>query len=147
SGSIVDCYAQPRQPRRLHLRRDRLARLLGASVPDTDVMRILRGLGLDVTEAADGWDAKVPTFRVDLLREADLIEEVGRHYGFDRLEPTFPVVTRPAAPPDARIARDRLARRVLTAAGFSEAVTFGFIEAKAVEDFQGFSASLGIANP
>jgi phenylalanyl-tRNA synthetase beta chain len=158
SGSIVDCHANLRQPRRLHLRRERLARLLGMSVPDAEVMRILRGLGLDVAEAAGGWDATVPTFRVDLLREADLIEEVGRHYGFDKLEPTFPVVTRPAPPPDPRIARDRLARRVLTAAGFSEAVTFGFIEAKAVDDFekepqrpqdvQGQSgAAVGIANP
>ena len=65
--------------------------LLGASVPDADVIRILRGLGLEVTPAADGWDAVAPTFRVDLLREADLIEEVGRHYGFDKLEATFPV--------------------------------------------------------
>ena len=136
SGSVIDCYAKTRHPRLLHLRRERLARLLGASVPDVEVMRILRGLGLDVTETGDGWDAVAPMFRVDLLREVDLIEEVGRHYGFDKLEPTFPVVTRPAPPPDPRIARDRLARRVLTAVGFSEAVTFGFIEEKAVEDFQ-----------
>ncbi|HET6960366.1 MAG TPA: phenylalanine--tRNA ligase subunit beta, partial [Vicinamibacterales bacterium] len=162
SGSIVDCYPNPRQPRRLHLRRERLARLLGASVPGAEVVKILRGLGLDVVEAADGWDATIPLFRVDLLREADLIEEVGRHYGFDKLEPTFPVVTRPAPPPDPRIGRDRLARRVLTAAGFSEAVTFGFIEEKALEDFRKepqpqtkdvsavspvSSDRLGIANP
>ena len=135
-GSIVDVYPKPREARRLHLRRERLARLLGASVPDADVIRILRGLGLEVTPAAGGWDAVAPTFRVDLLREADLIEEVGRHYGFDKLEATFPPVTQPAPPPDPRIPRDQLARRVLTAAGFSEAVTFGFIEAKAVQDFQ-----------
>jgi phenylalanyl-tRNA synthetase beta chain len=135
-GSIVDVYPKPREARRLHLRRARLAHLLGASVPDADVIRILGGLGLEVTPAADGWDVVAPTFRVDLLREADLIEEVGRHYGFDKLEATFPPVTRPAPPPDPRIPRDQLARRVLTAAGFSEAVTFGFIEAKAVEDFR-----------
>jgi len=167
TGSIVDRYPNPRHSKLLHLRRDRLALLLGASVPDGEVVRILRGLGLEVTPAADGWDAVAPTFRVDLLREADLIEEVGRHHGFDKLEPTFPVVTRPAPAPDPRIARDRLVRRVLTAAGFSEAVTFGFIEAKTVEaysepqssrntqsqDFSAFSASsavnatVGIANP
>ncbi len=135
-GSIVDVYPKPREARRLHLRRERLARLLGASVPDADVIRILRGLGLEVTPAADGWDAVAPTFRVDLLREADLIEEVGRHYGFDKLEATFPPVTQPAPPPDPRIPRDQLVRRVLTAAGFSEAVTFGFIEAQAVDDFR-----------
>ena len=55
-----------------------------------EVERILRGLGLTVTPTADGWDVVAPTFRVDLLREVDLIEEVGRHYGFDKLEPTFP---------------------------------------------------------
>ena len=137
AGSIVDLYPKPREARRLHLRRERLARVLGASVPDNQVAQILRGLGLEVAPAADGWDAIAPTFRVDLLREADLIEEVGRHYGFDRLEPTFPRVTQPAPPPDPRIPRDQLVRRVLTAAGFSEAVTFGFIEAKAVEVFQG----------
>jgi phenylalanyl-tRNA synthetase beta chain len=59
-------------------------------VPDAEVVRILRGLGLDVTPTADGWDAVAPTFRVDLLREADLIEEAGRHYGFDKLEPDVP---------------------------------------------------------
>jgi phenylalanyl-tRNA synthetase beta chain len=140
-GSIVDVYPHPKLPRRLHLRRDRLARLLGASVPDADVSRILSGLGLSVTPAADGWDVTAPTFRVDLLREADLIEEVGRHFGFDHLPATFPELTQIAPPPDPRIARDRLVRRVLTGAGLSEAVTFGFIEAKAVEEFKGTQSS------
>ena len=156
AGSIVDVYPRPRQGRRLQLRRDRLAHLLGATVADAEVSRILRGLGLEVTATADGWDAIAPTFRVDLLREADLIEEVGRHYGFDRLEPAFPPVTGPAPAPDPRIPRDQLTRRVLTAAGFSEAVTFGFIERKAVEVFRGTPSSqsppgtadvVGIANP
>ena len=134
---IIDNYPAPRGPSTLHLRRERIARLLGARVPDADVVRILRGLGFEVAAAGDGWDAAAPTFRVDVLREADLIEEAGRHYGFDRLEPTFPATTQPAPPPDPRVARDRLVRRTLTAAGFSEAITFGFIEAKAAELFVG----------
>ena len=135
SGPIVDRYPAPRDRTRLHLRRGRLALLLGATVADRDVERFLRGLGLDVTATADGWDVVAPTFRVDLSREADLIEEVGRHYGFDKLLPTFPAVTMAAPPPDPRIPRDHLVRRVLTANGLSEAVTFGFIEAKAAEQF------------
>ncbi len=149
-GAIVDVYPQPRAAKRLHLRRDRLARLLGSAVPDAEVVRILSGLGLEVTPAGDGWDVLAPTFRVDLLREVDLIEEAGRHYGFDKLEATFPAVTQPAPPPDPRITRDRLTRRVLTAAGFSEAVTFGFVEVKAVDDFQKEPVSadrVAIANP
>ncbi|HZR24836.1 MAG TPA: phenylalanine--tRNA ligase subunit beta [Vicinamibacterales bacterium] len=144
-GPVIDCYPDPAAERRIVLRRERLARLLGAVVPDADVVRILRALGLTVTPVDGGWDTIVPLFRVDVFREADLIEEVGRHYGFDRLETTFPVVTVPAPPPDPRIPRDHLVRRVLTAAGASEAVTFGFIEAKAV--LEGRQAPIAVANP
>ena len=147
AGTIVDRYPAVVQPKRLHLRRARLTSVLGAGVPDRDVERILRGLGLDVSAAADGWDAVAPTFRVDLLREVDLIEEVGRHYGFDRLEAAFPPLTQPAPAPDARIGRDRTVRRVLTAAGLSEAVTFGFVESKAAAPFETGSCTVSIANP
>jgi len=114
------------------------------------VERILRALGLQVTAVPGGWETIAPLFRVDLSREADLIEEVGRHYGFDRLETTFPVVTVPAPPPDPRIPRDNLVRRVMTAAGASESVTFGFIEAKAAEPFAstlGGASLVHVANP
>ena len=151
SGPIVDRYPKVGQPARLHLRRARLASLLGADVADGDVERILRSLGLDVSAAAGadaGWDVVAPTFRVDLQREVDLIEEVGRHHGFDRIEATFPALVEPAPPSDPRIARDRLIRRVLTAAGLSEAVTFGFVEAKAAAPFQADpSSTAAIANP
>jgi phenylalanyl-tRNA synthetase beta chain len=148
-GPVIDCYPRERSPRTLHLRRSRLAQLFGAAVPDVDVVRILGSLGLAVRPTPDGWDTVVPLFRVDLLREVDLIEEVGRHYGFDLLEPTFPVVSTPAPPPDARVTRDRLVRRVMTAAGLSEAVTFGFIEARAAEAFAtaGATPIVAIANP
>src|SRR6185369_4912842 len=101
---FIDVYPGPRDPARLHLRRARLTSLLGAEVPDRDVERILGRLGLRVSPAPpDGWDVIAPTFRVDLLREVDLIEEVGRHHGFEKLPDTFPVVVAPAPPPDPRI--------------------------------------------
>jgi len=134
-GPIVDRYPHPRTERLLHLRRERLARLLGLEVPDADVMRMLEALGLRILPASDGWDVAAPTFRVDLLREVDLIEEVGRHYGFDKLEPAFPTLTTAVPSPDPRVTRDAMIRRVLTAAGLSEAVTFGFIEKDAALAF------------
>jgi phenylalanyl-tRNA synthetase beta chain len=149
-GPIVDCYPRPRERKRIHLRRDRLSLVLGVSVPDGEVVRILGRLGLEVTPTADGWDTIAPTFRVDLLREADLIEEAGRHYGFDQLVATFPTMSQPAPPPDPRVPRDQLVRRVLTGAGCSEAVTFGFIEAKAAELFLSpltARQAVAIANP
>ena len=113
-GAIVDVLSRAARARAASSAARAAGALLGASVPDADVERILRGLGLDVTPASDGWDVVAPTFRVDLLREVDLIEEVGRHYGFDKLEPTFPVAhaagaaarsahrARPAGAPDSR---------------------------------------------
>ena len=131
----TDCYPSPRPPAQIHLRRDRIRRLLGIGVADDEVVRILGGLGFLASQTADGWDVVTPTARVDLAREADLVEEVARHHGYDRLPATFPPLVAAPPPPDARLERDRLLRRVLTAAGFSEAITFAFIEASAAEPF------------
>jgi len=147
SGPIVDRYPNPRGPVTVPLRRARLASLLGVSVPDAEVSRILRSLGFDVAATADGWAVTAPTFRVDVTREVDLIEEVGRHFGFDKVPDTFPALKAAAAPADPRIRRDQLVRRVLTAAGLSEAVTFGFIEARAAQPFAEPAAIVGVANP
>ena len=148
-GGPVDVYPAPRTPLQLTLRAERIARVLGQPVPEADVPRILTPLGFTVTRhGADSWDVVVPTFRVDVAREADLIEEVGRHYGFDRLPVTFPALAAAQGAPDPRIARDRLVRQVLTAAGFSEAMTFAFVERQAALPFAapGFEPA-AIANP
>ena len=148
-GPMIDVYPAPRRPQKIHLRERRMQALLGVSVPRADVERILKHLGMQVERADDGWDVVAPTFRVDLVREVDLIEEAGRHYGFDKLPDTFPVVTAAAPAPDPRIPRDQLVRRVLAAAGLTEAVTFGFIEASAAATFARAAADapVGVANP
>jgi phenylalanyl-tRNA synthetase beta chain len=150
TGPIVDRYPHFRGMKPLRLRRERLARVLGLRVPDVEVVRILRALGLGATQTTEGWDVAAPTFRVDLVREVDLIEEVGRHYGFDKLEASLPPMTVAASPPDVRITTDQLARRVLTSAGLSEAITFGIIELRAAHTFApagDVEQVIGIANP
>jgi phenylalanyl-tRNA synthetase beta chain len=146
---VQDVYPSTREPVRVHLRRSQIPRLLGVDVPDREVERILPSLGLSIARDEDGWNVVVPTFRVDIAREVDLIEEVGRHYGFDKLPDTFPPIEAPAAAPDPRVLRDQLVRRLLTAAGLGEAVTFGIIEARAAAPFAHRQASppVAIANP
>jgi phenylalanyl-tRNA synthetase beta chain len=138
SGPLIDRYPAPRPARTISLRSSRIARILGQAVPPEDVPRYLEPLGFRV-RAGNGsdpeWMVTVPSFRVDVTREEDLIEEVGRHYGFDRLPVRFPVLAAAQAPPDPRIARDRLIRQALTAAGFSESMTFAFIERQAALPF------------
>ena len=110
--------------------RAHLARLLG----DTRARRATssassRRSASRSTPAADGWRSSVPSFRVDVAREADLIEEVGRHWGFDRIPATFPALRTAPRAVVARASRaDRPVRRLLCGAGLQEAVTFTFIE-------------------
>ena len=147
-GDAIDVYPAPRPPLEVRLRASRIERVLGASIGAADVRRILTALGFIVADAADAWLVKVPSYRVDVMREDDLVEEVGRHYGFGRLPMTFPVLDAPQAPPDPRVARDRTVRQVLTAAGFSESMTFAFIERQAALPFCDAGVEpAAIANP
>jgi phenylalanyl-tRNA synthetase beta chain len=146
-GAVVDRYPQRRQAFVLRLRRARIRGLLGADIPDADVERILRRLGFDLAATDGGWDVVVPTRRVDVLREVDLIEEIARHYGLDQLPITFPALTVPPPPLDPRITRTRHLRGLLTAAGFYEAVTFGFVSEGAAAPFAAEGDLVPIANP
>jgi len=147
-GTVVDRYPTRVEPRTLRLRRDRIKGLLGAAVPDADVKRILESLGFTLRDGADGgWDVNIPTRRVDIAREVDLIEEVARHYGFDKLPSTFPPLTAAPPPNDPRIGRARHLRGIMTAAGFSEAMTFGFVPANAAAPFAPEGELVPIANP
>lgn len=149
---FVDCYPRPVEPRRITLRAARLERMLGAAVPDADTARILAQLGF--TPEADQppgspatWDVGIPSWRGDVSREIDLVEEVARHHGFDRLPDTFPELSVAPPRPLPRLERDRLARRLAAAAGFSEAVTFSFISREAGSAFVDPSEVVAIANP
>jgi phenylalanyl-tRNA synthetase beta chain len=128
-GGILDCARTPFgiEPGSIPLRRAKVAGLIGTAIPDADIERILSALGFSQTRVEDGWEVAVPTRRVDVLREVDLIEEVTRHIGFDNLPSTFPTLTAPPPPVDPRVTQVWRLRSLMTAAGFSEAVTFGFI--------------------
>jgi phenylalanyl-tRNA synthetase beta chain len=146
-GGIVDRLASAEKPRTIVLRREQIRRILGHPVDDAEVVRILTGLAFSIADDPAGWHVTVPTFRVDVGRETDLIEEVGRHYGYDRLPTTFPALLSPTGLPDPRIERDRLVRRVLLAAGCSEALTFTFIDAAMAALFSDPASIVPISNP
>jgi phenylalanyl-tRNA synthetase beta chain len=143
----VDVYPVAQSTRSLVLRRARLDRLLGTAVPAPEVLRILTALGFEPAGQSDGWTVRVPSFRVDVQREADLIEEIGRHWGFDRIPPTLPALRTPPPPHAPSVGRGRVIRNLLTGAGLQEAETFTFIERAAAEPFAGPDGVVPIANP
>jgi phenylalanyl-tRNA synthetase beta chain len=147
-AATLDVYPRPFPVVRVPLLRTHMARLLGDQVPDGDVERILGRLGFGISATPSGWDVEVPAFRVDVRREADLIEEVGRHWGYDRIPATFPELKCPPERPAPAVTRDRTVRRFLTAAGLQEAATFTFIEEAAARSFvEAPGALVAIANP
>ena len=91
--------------------------------------------------------SRSPSWRVDVHRDVDLIEEVGRHHGFEHLPTTFPGVQQAPAPSDPRIARDARVRQVALASGFSEAISFAFIEARHADPFVDATPAVALANP
>jgi phenylalanyl-tRNA synthetase beta chain len=120
---IVDALAKPIETRRVKCRYAQVNRLLGIEVPPETVKKIFVGLGLSVVKDEPmSCHVEVPTFRVDLEREADLIEEVCRIYGVEkipaRMQPSNAAVSEFDAKWDA-IGR---VRQVLTALGFHEAM-------------------------
>ncbi len=149
-GTIVDRLSDARSSRRvLHAAaRQDLAGCSASTVPDADVRRILDSLGFALRDAPDGWDVTVPTRRVDVLREVDLIEEIARHHGFDRIPVTLPRAASPRRRRSTRASRGRGSfAAVMTGAGFSEAVTFGFIGEAAAAPFAADGDLVPIANP
>jgi phenylalanyl-tRNA synthetase beta chain len=164
SGTIVDVYPTPHVPSVLTLTAEQINGLLGMDVPHDEVERILASLGFDmltlggwhaaapdapmpVGVAGSGWQVTVPGWRVDIARPVDLVEEVGRHHGFEHLPSTFPGVEQAPPPSDWRVGRDQRVRRTLLASGFSEAVTFAFIEEGASAPFAEDAHLVRLANP
>ena len=119
----IDLYPQPLRERIIPLRPSRTNAILGTALDEAAIAGSLRRLGLAVDAAQEPLSVSVPTFRPDLVKEIDLIEEVGRMVGYDTLPETLP-----AAPglgggdaPHGRLAA-RL-RTVLVGLGLSEAMT------------------------
>lgn len=119
----LDLWPQPEQPRTVFLRPDRVAHLLGVSVPRAEIERLLSAVGFVAAPKDERLAVQVPGWRPDVSREVDLIEEIARLRGYD----TFPDELRsyrPGAVPDAPVERAlSRVRGQLARAGFLEART------------------------
>ena len=121
----VDVYPVPARRPLIRLRTQRAGQVLGAAVAPELQAGYLRALGLGVAEGDGGFDVTIPTFRPDLTREIDLVEEVGRLAGFERLPATVPPGRVGALTGEQRA--ERTVRTMLTHFGLFEAWTSSFI--------------------
>ena len=124
SAEVVDEYPRPWQPRSLTLRPARTDHILGYSVPPDEQVKHLKSVDIDAAPKDGVIEAAIPSFRNDLQREVDLVEEVARLAGFDRLPATLPSGDAGALEPAQ--AAERRVRRILVGFGLSEAWTSSF---------------------
>jgi phenylalanyl-tRNA synthetase beta chain len=143
----IDAYVRPMEPRTVSLRPARVKALTSLSVTSEDCTRILNALGFasgnrdaESVESTNpspeiSGDANqsrtqfiVPTWRVDVAMEEDLVEEVARHFGYEKIVDTLPASGASGEYLEGE-SRRRSARQVLAGLGFNEAISFSFIEA------------------
>ncbi len=125
---VVDAYPAPAEPREIVLRLDRMNALLGAEIDADEASAILTRLGCGVAEHDDELSVTVPTFRPDLEREIDLVEEVLRIHGMDRIVPTLPS----GAGRLGELTREQRWRErvgaTMRASGLNETMTYSFAD-------------------
>ena len=136
----------PQQPI-VRLRPERARRVIGADIGDAAIEEILRSLGMSLTRDAAGWDAVAPPWRFDIAIEEDLIEEVARVYGFERIPETVQPARQPLAPcTETRVGIDTITD-LLVQRGYHEAITYSFIEPELQKLFVPDAATLELTNP
>ena len=131
----------------IHLRAERIKRVLGIELAADDVTEIFKRLGLEVEVLPDGWSVKAPSFRFDIQIEADLLEEVVRVYGYNnipRTNPRYHSVIQ--AQPEAKNSLNEL-KRNLVDRGYYEAISYSFVDPKWQEILDAEAKTIALANP
>ncbi|MGH7765184.1 MAG: phenylalanine--tRNA ligase subunit beta, partial [Candidatus Dormibacteraceae bacterium] len=145
----VDVYPRPQEPVRVNLRPALVDEVLGTHVPLEEAEAILKRLNFHVKVLSDGdWDVLPPVFRLDVTIPEDLVEEVGRVYGYDRVPPTLPGRRHGEWTPSAPSMDRRLdaCREVLAGAGFTETWNPALVSGRVLEALRISARALRVAN-
>ena len=149
AGPVIEVTSSGHLPSSapISLRSARIQRVLGMAPDDAEVVDILARLGMQVSAVDGGWDVLSPTFRFDIEIEADLIEELGRIYGYNRL-PSVPLTGGLEMRPVAETTRGiGSIADVLVARGYQEAITYSFVDPALQGRVNPEMAPVRLANP
>jgi phenylalanyl-tRNA synthetase beta chain len=136
SENAIDVYPNPVKPASIPFRPKRVEALTSVRVSEDEMMRILNALGFNQDSNTNGPMRFIaPTWRVDTSREEDLVEEIVRHAGYDKIGSELPP-SRMAGEYQPSEQKRRAMRRALTASGFDEAINFSFITAGSEDAFE-----------
>ncbi|WP_106478262.1 phenylalanine--tRNA ligase subunit beta [Phytohalomonas tamaricis] len=149
-GPLVEVASPDHLPSQRHvtLRAGQVARVLGVALKGEEITDILTRLGMEIAaQGNDVWDIIVPSWRFDISLEADLIEELARVYGYNRLPVRYPSAR--LAPRAIQESQHPLAhlRRQLVARGYQEAITYSFVSPELQMALTPQAVSPTLANP
>lgn len=151
AGSVVDVSSPSNLPHRepVLLRKEAVSTMLGIDVADDEITRIFSGLGFKIVpgDRPDTWECTAPSWRFDMGREADLIEEIARIVGYDNI-PVAPLSGAASvnALPETQLSKASIKQR-LVGRGFSEAITFSFVSPELQQQFDPELAPVSLQNP
>lgn len=148
-GPVVEVMHEGELPQRavITLRPARIRRVLGMELARDEVTDILARLGLGVEPDGENWRVTAPAWRFDIAIEEDLIEELARIHGYDRLPSTRPVAAMQMdAVGEGQLELEQL-RRLLVARGFQEAITYSFVSPDMQKLLAPELEPLALANP
>lgn len=123
-GGMVDVYGTKREPVRVPFDADAINELLGTDIPKEDMLSYFKMIDLKYDENTN--EVIAPTFRQDLLRLADLAEEVARFYGYDNIPTTLPKGEATTGKLSFKLRIEEVARNIAEFCGFSQAMTYSF---------------------
>ena len=148
-GPIVDKVSDDDLPelKQVKLRRDQVERLLGLTLVDEDIEKILSSLGLQLESDVGGWLVTVPSFRFDIEIEADLIEEIARIYGYNNIKTQLPLTHLQLHKDNALHIHTKKMCQLLAYRGFQEIITYSFVDAKIQEILNPDVSALPLENP
>ena len=131
----VDCYPSPIEKRNVDLRVERVNHLLGTSIQRDEVVDILQRLECHIKPNGNVLHVQIPSFRIDIEREVDLIEEVARVYGFHRIEekPNASIALIQSFKTEERFSQ--MLRNISAAMGYNEVLTHSLINSHWAEKF------------
>ncbi len=117
----------------IHLRKWKVDQVLGSVISIDSISEILKKLSFSVVENGDGWDVTVPSHRFDIEQENDLVEEIGRIYGYDRIPSKIPKLPAKGAGIPVELKKIKKLKNVLSGLGFYETITYSFINPEGPE--------------
>nr|WP_288499373.1 phenylalanine--tRNA ligase subunit beta [uncultured Pseudomonas sp.] len=149
AGPIIEVVDPAQLPNvaPISLRAERVEQMLGLKLDDELIVKLLGALGLGIEGGAGQWQVKVPSHRFDISLEVDLIEELARLYGYNRLPVRYPQARLAPQTKAEAVADLPVLRRLLVARGYQEAITYSFIDPKLFELFSPGVKPLTLANP